>query len=149
MVNSFTSYLGLETLLCKLNQQPSHLMKTSMLNHKSSQSVRTSFLFFFLLSVYILGCKKFLFSEKHVFYFMPGQHQAWSVRAIKKFMHSQYLFQKTTNVFQKNIRNFFRVKYFVICAQDYKVPSQKIMPNFLGKYHNFFRFETGNFHPKI
>ena len=148
MINSFTSYLGLEILLCKLNQQPSHLMKTSMPNQQSSQGVRTSFLFCFL-SVYILGCKKFLFSEKHVFYFMPCQHQAWSVRAIKKFMLSQHLFQKITNIFQKNIRNFFRVKYFVICAQDYKVPSQKIMLKFLGKYHNFFRFDTGNFHPKI
>ena len=103
MVNSFTSDLGLESLLCKLNQQSSHLMKTSMLNQQSSQGVRTSFLFCFL-SVYILGFKKFIFSEKHVFYFMPCQHQAWSVRAIKKFMLSQHLFQKITN------------KYFVICA---------------------------------
>ena len=102
MVNSFTSDLGLESLLCKLNQQPSHLMKTSMLNQQSSQGVRTSFLFCFL-SVYILGFKKFSFSEKHVFYFMPCQHQAWSVRAIKRFMLSQHLFQKITNIFQDKI----------------------------------------------
>ena len=102
MVNPFTSDLGLESLLCKLNQQPSHLMKISMLNQQSSQGVRTSFLFCFL-SVYILGFKKFIFSEKHVFYFMPCQHQAWSVRAIKRFMLSQHLFQKITNIFQGKI----------------------------------------------